>query len=118
MILTEEVKLKGQVIGMVVAIGKGRVGYSICHPIERTNYLGRAFEIAVGRARKRNDSIKRLEKLVSRFEEEIQRQKGRTVVHGYGREKEVHDAQLRIELTLDKLCVMKELSISTLWSKL
>jgi len=118
MILIEEVKHQGQLVGVVVAIGKRKVGYSICHPIERTNNFGRAVEIAVGRARKRNDSIKRLGNLVNRFEEEIQRQKKRTVVHGYGREREIHDARDRMALVLDTLVVMGELSLSTKWSKL
>ncbi len=118
MILTEEVKLKKQVIGMVVAIGKGRVGYSICHPIEKTNYLGRAIEIAVGRARKRNDSIERLEKLEQRFEKEIRQQNRKTVVHSRGRDKEIHDAKQRIGLVIDKLCILERLSLDIVWSKL
>lgn len=118
MILIEEVKRQGQLIGVVVAIGKGKVGYSICHPIERTNNFGRAVEIAVGRARKRSDSIKRLGNLVNRFEEEIQRQEKRTVTHRYGRDKEIHDARDRVALVLNKLVVMGQLSLSTKWSKL
>lgn len=117
MILIEEVKRQGQSIGMVVAIGKGKVGYSICHPIEKTNRLGRAVEVAIGRARKRSDSFERLNELVTCFGMEVlQRSKGKkTVVHGYGRDEELKDALERFLLILGKLDRINQRSKRMKW---
>ncbi len=78
--LIEEVEIKGQVVGVVAAIGKGRVGYSICNPIEKYR-LGRAMEIAVGRARKNRSVVVGLEKTMMGFHEERGRINWHTIGH-------------------------------------
>ncbi len=72
MILIEEVKIQDKSVGLVVAIGGGVVGYSICNPIEKKFSLGRAVEIAVGRAKK-TGAISKLESIVRDFKSEYKR---------------------------------------------
>ena len=61
MILIEEVKMKGKEIGAVAAIGRGRVGYSICNPLDEYS-LPWAMAIAVWRARVNRNVVAGLEK--------------------------------------------------------
>ena len=106
MIVVEEVKLKKRLIGVVVAVGSGRVSYSICHPIdEKQSSLGRAVEIAVGRVHKRKDSVARLATLRGRFERMAERPNR-------------DDALLRFGLIFEKLILLRMLSKRLEWSEL
>ncbi len=52
MIVVEYVELKNEVVGLVAAAGKHKVGWSICNPIEKKCLVGRGIEIALGRIKK------------------------------------------------------------------
>ena len=69
MILIEEVKIQEKSVGLVVAVSPGEVGYSICNPIEKKFILGRAVEIAIGRAKK-TGAVSKLESIVRNVESE------------------------------------------------
>lgn len=70
MILAEEIKNGKHRIGFAVAIGKGQVGYSICHPTLDTWNYGRGIEIAIGRAKKGVKWVIRMGHLMCVFEKQ------------------------------------------------
>ena len=109
MILIEEVKVQGKPVGVVVAIGQGRVGYSICNPIEKFR-LGRAIEIAVGRAQNRREMsvILRLENVFKGFCEERRRRNGATADPAVTKRRSVRSEELtgilcRVDVVLFRL---------------
>ncbi len=72
MILIEEVKIQDKSVGLVVAVGIGIVGYSICNPIEKKFIFGRGVEIAIGRAMK-TGAVSKLESIMRDFKSEYNR---------------------------------------------
>ena len=115
MILIEEVKIEEKSVGLVVAIDKGIVGYSICNPIEKKFILGRAVEIAIGRARKNRLAVIRLEDIVNGFKNEYERiSKGKDFDKYNGRGKELLNILNRTKRVLIKLKDTKKRSMKIL----
>lgn len=70
MILIEEIVNGKQRIGFAVAIGKGKIGYSVCHPTLDSFSMGRGIEIAIGRAKKGTKWVSRMYHLSNVFEKQ------------------------------------------------
>ena len=109
MILIEEVKLHGKVIGLVAAGGKDYVGWSICNPIEKKFSLSRGIEIAIGRIewskKTKLSGVKRLYDILTAFIDERER------THSIKRTKELRNIIERFDKIFVQLKAMREKSL-------